>query len=97
MRGPLKRREVCYPKGVLKAQTVTTTGEFEDGAWNASTWVATMANSTLTDVKLRSLKPASSDRLEIWDAQLPGFGVRVSPPAPSRLSCSTACTDARGR
>lgn len=38
-----------------------------------------MRNVTLTDVKLRSLKSGPSGRVEIWDAQLPGFGVRVSP------------------
>ena len=37
-----------------------------------------MTKSTLTDVKLRNLKPDGRARIEIWDSQLPGFGVRVS-------------------
>ena len=37
-----------------------------------------MASATLTDVKLRGLKPAAGKRIEVWDAQLPGFGLRVS-------------------
>ncbi len=38
-----------------------------------------MGNITLTDIKLRNLKPDPSRRIEVWDAQLPGFGLRMSP------------------
>ena len=33
----------------------------------------------LTDLMLRSVSAKGSERREIWDAKLPGFGVRVSP------------------
>jgi len=32
----------------------------------------------LTDLLLRKLK-SGEERIEVWDAKLPGFGVRVSP------------------
>ena len=32
----------------------------------------------LTDLFLRKLK-SGEERIEVWDAKLPGFGVRVSP------------------
>ncbi len=38
-----------------------------------------MKNAVLTDIKLRKLKADSTKRTEIWDAKLPGFGVRISP------------------
>lgn len=37
-----------------------------------------MAANPLTDVKLRTVKGEPGRRLEIWDAQIPGFGVRVT-------------------
>ena len=33
----------------------------------------------LTDLTLRKLLPRGSSRVEIWDAKVSGFGVRVSP------------------
>ena len=38
-----------------------------------------MSNTVLTDLRVRKLQPDASKRVEIWDAKLPGFGVRVSP------------------
>ena len=38
-----------------------------------------MGTITLTDKKVRSLKAIGFDRMEICDALLPGFGVRVTP------------------
>ena len=38
-----------------------------------------MSSITLTDLKIRNLKPVENRRIEVWDALLPGFGVRVSP------------------
>src|SRR5712691_9322115 len=32
----------------------------------------------LTDLAVASIKPPASGRIEIWDAMLPGFGLRVS-------------------
>ncbi len=37
-----------------------------------------MATKSLTDVQLRNLKPDPKKRFEVWDGQLPGFGVRVA-------------------
>ena len=37
-----------------------------------------MATNPLTDVKLRTTKGEPGRRVEIWDAQIPGFGVRVT-------------------
>lgn len=38
-----------------------------------------MRTGTLTDLSVRSLSARDGKRTEIWDAKLPGFGVRVSP------------------
>ena len=38
-----------------------------------------MSRANLTDLTLRSLAPRGTQRYEIWDRKLPGFGVRVSP------------------
>ncbi len=32
----------------------------------------------LTDTRVRALKPVAGKRIDVWDASLPGFGVRVS-------------------
>ncbi len=37
-----------------------------------------MSATVLTDLKIRKLKTNSSKRTEVWDAALPGFGVRVT-------------------
>ena len=34
---------------------------------------------TLTDLKIRKLKPEPHKRVEIWDGRVPAFGLRVSP------------------
>ena len=38
-----------------------------------------MTQYPLTDVKIRKMKPDVAKRFEVWDAKLPGFGVRVAP------------------
>lgn len=38
-----------------------------------------MSKQTLTDVAIRKLAPPESGQLEVWDARVPGFGVRISP------------------
>jgi integrase len=38
-----------------------------------------MPRVTFTDLGLRSLKAKEGQRLDVWDAKQPGFGVRVSP------------------
>ena len=38
-----------------------------------------MPRVTFTDLGLRSLKAQKGQRLDVWDAKQPGFGVRVSP------------------
>jgi integrase len=38
-----------------------------------------MASTNLTDLKVKNLKNPAGDRLEVWDALLPGFGLRISP------------------
>ena len=37
-----------------------------------------MKRANLTDLKIRNLKANGSKRIEVWDAMLPGFGLRVS-------------------
>ena len=37
-----------------------------------------MAEHTLTDIAVRSLAPPPNGQIEMWDARIPGFGVRVS-------------------
>ena len=36
-------------------------------------------SETLTDLKIRKLAPDPTKRVEIWDARVPAFGIRVSP------------------
>lgn len=38
-----------------------------------------MSNKPLTDLRIKKLKATKGKRIELWDALLPGFGVRVSP------------------
>ncbi len=38
-----------------------------------------MRKAPLTDLKVRSLKADGETRIEVWDAVMPAFGVRVSP------------------
>ena len=38
-----------------------------------------MGVESLTDLKLRKVKPNAGKRLDIWDTRIPGFGVRISP------------------
>ena len=33
----------------------------------------------LTDLQVRKLRPKPHERYEVWDARLPGFGIRISP------------------
>ena len=33
----------------------------------------------LTDLQVRKLRPKPDERYEVWDARLPGFGIRISP------------------
>jgi len=40
---------------------------------------ALMRTGTLTDLTIRNLSAPMDKRIELWDAKLPGFGVRVSP------------------
>ena len=59
---------------------ISIIGESEGQTRTCLLWGSSaMSNTTLTDVRLRSLKPEPNRRVEIWDAQLPGFGLRVSP------------------
>lgn len=44
-----------------------------------------MATKKLTDLSIEKLAPPDSGRLEVWDALLPGFGVRVSHRGPKRF------------
>lgn len=37
-----------------------------------------MAKDTLTDLKIKKLKPPAKGQSEIWDNKLPGFGVRIT-------------------
>jgi integrase len=37
-----------------------------------------MAKETLTDLKIKKLKPPASGQMEIWDSKLPGFGIRIT-------------------
>src|SRR6267378_1171052 len=37
-----------------------------------------MPNLRLTQAAANNLKPPASGRLEVWDSQLPGFGLRIS-------------------
>ncbi|MGH1407496.1 MAG: tyrosine-type recombinase/integrase [Rhodomicrobiaceae bacterium] len=37
-----------------------------------------MAKETLTDLRIRKLKPPAKGQSEIWDNKLPGFGVRIT-------------------
>lgn len=37
-----------------------------------------MARAILTDAAVRRMHPPASGRLEVWDAALPGFGVRIT-------------------
>lgn len=37
-----------------------------------------MPNLRLTQAAANNLKPPTSGRREVWDAQLPGFGLRIS-------------------
>src|SRR6267142_1163513 len=34
---------------------------------------------TLTDLKIRKLAPEANGRVEVWDARVPAFGIRVAP------------------
>lgn len=38
----------------------------------------TMAKETLTDLKIKKLKPPSTGQHEIWDNKLSGFGIRIT-------------------
>jgi len=38
-----------------------------------------MPSLKLTQAAVERLKPAPSGRIEVWDAQLPGFGLRIAP------------------
>lgn len=38
-----------------------------------------MRRQLLTDIAIRSLKSPARGQVEVWDAKLPGFGVRISP------------------
>ncbi|MGH8335469.1 MAG: tyrosine-type recombinase/integrase, partial [Gammaproteobacteria bacterium] len=38
-----------------------------------------MRKGNLTDLTVRNLSARAGERIELWDAKLPGFGVRVSP------------------
>jgi len=38
-----------------------------------------MSNTVLTDLAVRKLTAAPPKRFEVWDAKLPGFGIRVAP------------------
>src|SRR5262245_14488821 len=35
-------------------------------------------SETLTDLKIRKLTPDPTKRVEVWDARVPAFGIRVS-------------------
>lgn len=37
-----------------------------------------MAKTVLTDVAVRRMRPPQSGRFEVWDAALPGFGLRIT-------------------
>src|SRR5690349_6651788 len=37
-----------------------------------------MAREVLTDLSVRRMRPPNAGRLEVWDAALPGFGVRIT-------------------
>ena len=39
-----------------------------------------MPTLKLTQAAVERLKPPASGRVEYWDSQLPGFGLRVSAP-----------------
>jgi hypothetical protein len=43
-----------------------------------------MPTLKLTQLAVDRLKPPASGRVEYWDSQLPGFGLRVAAGAPSR-------------
>ena len=38
-----------------------------------------MARELLTDLKVKSLRPDATRQIDIWDARLTGFGLRISP------------------
>ena len=38
-----------------------------------------MARELLTDFKIKSLHPDATSQIDIWDARLSGFGLRISP------------------
>jgi integrase len=38
----------------------------------------------LTQLAIERIKPPMSGRVEYWDSQLPGFGLRISPPRPGK-------------
>ncbi len=38
-----------------------------------------MARSSLTDLRIKKLRPDPKKRIALWDALLPGFGLRLSP------------------
>ena len=43
-----------------------------------------MPTTKLTDIAIKSWKPGPGERVEWFDATLPGFGLRVSGPTPRR-------------
>jgi integrase len=43
-----------------------------------------MPTLKLTQAAVDKLKPPASGRIEIWDSQLPGFGLRISAPRPRK-------------
>ena len=43
-----------------------------------------MPTLKLTQAAVERLKPPASGRVEYWDSQLPGFGMRLSAPRPGK-------------
>jgi hypothetical protein len=38
-----------------------------------------MPRQKFTDLTVANAKPSATGRLELWDAALPGFGLRITP------------------